>query len=360
MTSKERVYCTLQHKEPDRIPLYIWYHPDVMHELGKELNASGRELELKLGNDILQTWVSINLYQSLPVPEGTTFTDEFGITWHRLGGYNMITHNPLGAASLDGYHEYNFPDPDKTERYDEIKGLLRDYGDTVFIGADVSGTIFEPCSHIRGMETLLYDLSLHPQDVEVFLDKATAFSLQVARNCLDLGVDWVWLGDDIGMQTGMLMSPAMWRRFFKPRMAYIIHELRRMKSDIIIAYHTCGSIVPVIGDIVEIGVNVLNPIQPKAEGMNDAAIKRQYGDRLALDCGIDIQEILPSAPLDVLETELKRIIRDLAPGGGFIFTAAHTIQPDTSLERIHLMLDVLKKFGTYPIGRGGLETAPTM
>ncbi len=349
MTSRERVYRTLQHKEPDRIPLYVWYHPDVMCELGKELGASGRELELRLGNDILQTWVSINLYQSLPVPEGTSFTDEFGITWRRLGGYNMITHNPLASASLDGYMEYDLPDPGKTERYDEIKGLLSNYGDEVFIGADVSGTIFEPCAHIRGMEALLHDLSLHPQTVEVLLDKAAAFSLQVARNCLDLGVDWIWLGDDIGMQTGMVMSPAMWRQFLKPRMADIIRELRRTKPDVIVAYHSCGSILPVIFDLVEIGVNVLNPIQPKAEGMCDTAIKRQYGDRLALHCGIDIQEILPSAPLDVLEKELRRIIRDLAPGGGFIFTAAHTIQPDTSTERIHLMLDVLKRFGTYPI-----------
>jgi uroporphyrinogen decarboxylase len=320
-----------------------------MSELGRGLNSSGRDLELKLGNDILQAWVSINLYQSLPVPEDSGFRDEFGIGWHRMGGYNMVVHSPLGTQGPEGYHHYVFPDPDNSGRYDEIKRLLATYGYEVFIGADVSGTIFEPCSHIRGMEILLSDLSMRPEDVEVLFDKATDFSLQVARNCLDLGVDWIWLGDDIGMQTGMLMSPSMWRRFLKPRMARIINELRRMKPSVIIAYHACGSIVPVIGDLVEIGIDVLNPIQPKAEGMRDILVKQQYGDRLTLHCGIDIQEVLPFAPMRVLESELKRIIREVAPGGGFIFAAAHAIQPDTSVERVHFMLDVLKRFGKYPL-----------
>lgn len=349
MNSKERVFKTISHQEPDRIPLYIWYHPDVFRALEKEFNIKGRELEIYLGNDILQTWVSINFYQSVVVEENTIFTDEYGIQWHRKGGYNMVIKNPISSWDVSELGDYKFPDPDKNDRFHELSFLLNNYGRDFFIGADVSGTIFEPCSHIRGMELLLLDLYSEEKAVDKFLDNAMEFSLKVAINSLMMGVDWIWLGDDVGTQEGMIFSPHLWRKHFKPRMFKIITELRKIKKDLIIAYHSCGTIKPIIEDLIEIGVDVLNPIQPKAKDMDMYEIKSIYGNKLTLHCGMDTQYILPFGKKEEIENETKKIIRILGNNGGFIFTASHTIQPDTSLDRILLMLELLKKYGAYPI-----------
>lgn len=349
VTSKERVFRSISHDEPDRVPLYIWYHPDVSKLLAEEFNCHGIELEIALGNDILQAWVSMNLYQSLPVEEDTTFIDEFGIKWHRMGGYNMVIENPISTWDVKSLSDYQFPDPFKSDRYDKIKSLLLKYGNEKFIGADVSGSIFEPCSHIRGMEQLLFDLFSNPKDVEPLLNNAMNFCLQVSKNCLELNVDWIWLGDDVGTQTGMIFSPDMWRRYFKPRMLFIINELRKIKPNLIIAYHSCGSIKPIIPDLVEIGIDVLNPIQPRAIDMDTFEIKKQFGEKLTMLCGLDTQSTLPFGSLGEIESEIKKVLKYLSKNGGFIFAASHTIQPDVSKERILLVLEILKKYGNYPI-----------
>jgi uroporphyrinogen decarboxylase len=349
MTGKERVYKTIRHQEADKIPLYIWYHPDVLKSLESDYNCKGKELEVALGNDILQSWVSMNYFQSKILDEGQVYIDEYGIEWQRIGGYNMITKNPLANVESSALGDYKFPDPFRNSRYDEIKMLLSNFGKEKFIGADVSGTIFEPCSEIRGLEQLLLDLSTEPENVIPFLDNAMNFCLQVSKNSLELNVDWIWLGDDLGTQNNMIISPNMWREYFKPRMRHIITELRKIKPDLIIAYHSCGTIYQIIPELIEIGINVLNPIQPRAAGMDAFEIKKKYGDKLTLHCGLDTQDSLPFAPIDKLHEEVKSLIKGLGPNGGFIFTAAHTIQPDTSKERILMVLDTLKKYGNYPI-----------
>jgi uroporphyrinogen decarboxylase len=349
MNSKERVYKAIRHEESDKTPVYIWYHPDVMKSLEKRFNKSGKELEIFLGNDILQTWVAVNYYQSVVVDEDSRFTDEYGIKWHRVGGYNMVTDNPLKDWDVTALRDYKFPDPNRADRFTELKYLLDNYGKEFFVGADVSGTMFEPCSHIRGMEQLLLDMFADPDDVGPFLDNAMEFSLQISKNALDMNVDWIWLGDDVGTQGGMIISPDMWRKYFKPRMAHIIDELRKIKKDLIIAYHSCGTITPIISDLIEIGVNVLNPIQPKAKDMDMYAIKKEFGKNLTLHCGMDTQELLPFGTPEDIEKETKKILKYLAKDGGFIFTASHTVQPDTTDERIMLMLDTIKKYGKYPI-----------
>ncbi len=300
-------------------------------------------------NDILQSWVSVNHYQSVVVEENSFFKDEYGTEWHRVGGYNMVTDHPLKDIDAASLGDYKFPDPDRIDRFAKLKSLMEIYGKEYFVGADVSGTIFEPCSHIRGMEQLLLDMYMSPQALNPFFDNAMDFSLQVSKNALDFGVDWIWLGDDVGTQGGMILSPEMWRRFFKPRMAQIINELRKIRKDLIIAYHSCGTIREIIPDLIEIGVNVLNPIQPKAKDMDMYQIKKEFGDKLTMHCGMDTQDLLPFGTLEEIETELKKMIKYLAKGGGFIFTASHTIQPDTSTERIIRMLELLKEYGRYPL-----------
>jgi len=138
------------------------------------------------------------------------------------------------------------------------------------------------------------------------------------------------------------MSVDMWRRYLKPRMKKIIDKIRETRPDIPVAYHSCGSMSPVIGDLVEIGVNVLNPIQESAAGMDQQIIKTEYKNRLSLMCGLDIQQFLNRATPDEVYKETKRKIETLGSDGGYIFATSHHIQSDTPEENFFAMLDALK------------------
>ena len=351
MTSKERVQCILKnntllhdvsnHKNPDRVPRFIWLGGEVRRRLSAKYGISNHELDIKLGNDILQTWVSINGEMERDVPQGTKFVDDFGITWKRDGEYNMVIHHPLNGLDAVSIKEYMLPDPHNPARFALLENLISVYGDEYFIGADVSGVLFEPAYHLRHMETLMIDLADENEEASVLLDKLMEFNIALSLECIARGADWIWMGDDLGSQHGMLMSPGMWRKAFKPRMRKIINAIREVKPDIPIAYHSCGSMYPIIKDLIEIGITVLNPIQESAVGMTQASIKAEFGDKLTLMCGLDTQQFLNRATPEEVYSLTKSKINELGKDGGYIFSVSHHVQGDTPDANIHAMLDAL-------------------
>ncbi len=343
MTSKEKVYKALNFKKTNSVPKFVWYSNEVKNIMGDQMGLHGPELEIELGNDILQTWLSINGEMEREVPENTKFKDEWGITWKRQGPHNMVMDHPLKDADINQIKNYSLPDPYKPERYKMLESLIGDYGDNYFIGADISGTIFEPSYHLMGMENLFMEMASYNEKVDVLFDKIMEFSLKVALESIKRGVDWIWLGDDLGTQTGMLMSPKIWRYFLKPRMKRIIEQLRQKNKDIFIAYHSCGSVVDIIPDLIEIGVNVLNPIQPLASGMDIYEIKEKFGHKLTLMGNIETQHFLKNATSGQIHKRIKEMVEELSVNGGYIFAASHTIQPDTPVENILALIDELKR-----------------
>jgi uroporphyrinogen decarboxylase len=342
MNSKERVYAALKHEKTDRIPKFVWLGTGTIKRLTKKLEVTPLELDIKFGNDVLQTWVSINGEMARDVPENTKFTDEWGITWKREGDYNMVINHPLKGKDLSFIINYQLPDPYNLKRYEYLEHLVKEYGDEYFIGADVSGVLFEPAYHLRDMEELMVDMAMESEEVDILLDKLSDFCIAVSIECIKRGADWVWLGDDLGSQNSMLMSPDMWRKYFKPRMKKIIDSIRAFRKDITIAYHSCGSIYPVLGDLVDIGINVLNPIQESAQGMDQSLIKKKYGDKITLMCGVDTQQFLIHATPEEVKNKVIDIIDKLGYNGGFIFAASHHIQPDTPDKNIFALFDALE------------------
>lgn len=341
MNSRQRVYAVLRREQYDRIPRYLWFHPMILDAFGKRLGTQGFATEAALGNDILQDWVSINGAMARQVAQWETFTDEFGITWTRDGLYNMVVRHPLEKANAEQIKAFPMPNPKDEQRFAALDGLLANYGKSHFIGADVSGSIFEPAYHLRGMSQCLLDMAEGSPEIEYLFDKTMQFTLEVSLECVKRGVDWIWLGDDVGTQAGMLMSPGMWRQWLKPRMQRLIGAIHEVSLKMLIAYHSCGSIRPIIADLIEIGVDVLNPLQPKALDMDNATIKKQYGSQLSFMAGIDTQEFLVSAQPEEVRRETLRILKVMGQGGGFIFAGSHTIQPDVPAENIAALLDVL-------------------
>lgn len=341
MTHKERVTAALKHQKPDRVPRFIWLGNGVIEKYCTKYGITPFELDLKIGNDILQCWLSINREMERKVPDNTEFTDEWGITWKRDGFYNMVVKHPLENKDAAYISAYPFPDPLAPERYEELDHLLADYGSEYFIGADVSGTLFEPAYHLMGMESLMISLFDEDESAAVLLDKLEEFSTAAAVEAVRRGVDWIWLGDDLGSQKSMLMSPDLWREHFKPRMARIIKAIRAKREDIFIAYHSCGSMAPVIPDLAEIGVDVLNPLQESAQGMCQSEVKAAFGERLTLMCGLDTQSFTPNASPEEMREKTHGLIRTLGKDGGYIFAVSHHIQHDTPEDNIEAMLEAL-------------------
>jgi len=305
--------------------------------ISEKEGISPEEVNAFIGNDIMQTWLSINGQMEIEKNEGETFTDEWGITWKRKGYYNSPISHPLSGLSAEQIARYPFPEACKPERFHILDVLISKYGKTHFIGADISGSLFEPAYHLRGMEELLTDMLIGEPEAEILLDRICEFTGNVAEEALKREVDWIWLGDDVGTQQGMILSPELWRKWLKPRMVKLIKRIRSFRKDAVIAYHSCGAVRPIVGDLAEIGINVLNPVQESAVGMDQDEIKAKYGNTLTLMCGLDTQQFLPSANPEAVKKAAAEKNRKLSDGGGYIMAVSHSLQPDVPLENIYAL-----------------------
>jgi uroporphyrinogen-III decarboxylase len=170
---------------------------------------------------------------------------------------------------------------------------------------------------------------------------------EAGARMVGLGVDIIWIGDDFGMQDRMIISPRLFREFFKPRYAYLFAKWKALNPNVKIAFHSDGNIFPIIPDLIEIGLDILNPIQPKS--MDPAKVKKMYGDKLTFWGTVDIQEVLPFGTAEDVANEVKLRLQTVGKGGGLIISPAHNIQSQVPLENILAFYESAKKFGRYPL-----------
>jgi uroporphyrinogen decarboxylase len=209
--------------------------------------------------------------------------------------------------------------------------------------------VFEAAWYLTGMEKFLMGLANEEDYVFALMDRIMAYSIGVGKELLKLEPDIIWLGDDMGTQAGMLISPALWRRHIKPRLAGVIRSLRAADPTVKIAYHCCGSFYPIIPELIDIGIDILNALQPAAKDMELARLKREYGQDVCLWGGIDIQQIMPFGTMEEIEGEVKRVLAAAAPGGGYLLAGAHNIQPDTSAQKVVALFRCAREYGRYPL-----------
>jgi len=347
--------AALNHEAPDRCPMQITFTPEFADRLRDDLELKGRRLDRPHG------WVG-NIYEleraldqdMLLVPVGwansyyqqaDTYTDEWGVGWRAVpyttpygeGRYTEMVGHPL--ADDQAVESYEGPDPHRPELYALAVSVLPEFQDEYWIVGVTVTTIFECAWALRGYEALLMDFVANPDLAERILDIPYRYHLAAATKLVEMGVDMIWVGDDVGMQTGMLISPAHWRKFLKPRMADFIATLKQVNPHVQVAYHSDGMIYPIIPDLIEIGVNVLNPIQPAC--MDPAWLKQEYGDRLCFWGSIDEQYTLPfGKPSDVAEEVMTRL-RTLGKNGGLILGPTHHVQLDTPMENFWAMVNTI-------------------
>jgi len=282
------------------------------------------------------------------LPPGTHI-DEFGVaavTGRHSPLYARKVGGLMNAAAVADIESYPFPDP--ANGFDETD--LRLAADRIHEEGRASAgfyenTIFEKAWYVRGMQNLLTDLILNPAMAEVLLDRITYIAEYRARAFARAGFDILRLGDHVGTQRGLLMGRETCRKWLLPRLKRVIEAAKQEKPDIIIVYHTCGSVTPLLEDFIEAGVDVFNPLQE--ECMDTAAVKRQFGDRLAFWGGIGTQSVLPFGTTKDVRRKVREIIAAVGEGGGLLVAPAHMIEPDVPWENVLALRDAVEEFGYY-------------
>jgi uroporphyrinogen decarboxylase len=341
MNSKERVHAALKREPTDRVPIFMWFHPHTAQRLGRLLEIPPECVSEAMGDDIRQTWVANNYAMEGVTHErdGDSHVDCWGVEWVKVGPFNQIRRSPLEEADREVMLGYRYP-------YDHIERLLGQMEPVVahasefFIGCDVSPCLFEMVCRLCGMEKATLDLAADPELADEMLREAGWFAQRIAEMaCERFPLDWLWTGDDVGGQRAMIMSPQCWREMIRPRLARIF-EVGKSRG-LWVAYHSCGAIRPIIPDLVEMGLDVLNPVQCNCPGMDPLDLKREFGRELAFMGGVDTQGVLPNgAARDVRRATVRLLDAMTADGGGYILAASHTVPPETPTENIFAMYDV--------------------
>lgn len=360
MKHRDRVLTALNHETPDRCPMQISFTPEFAERLQADLQLKGRglhnphgggntyELERALDEDMLLTSVGwVNGYYAPGYQDVNAYTDEWGVTWKcveyttRFG--NGKYTEPFGHPLADdaAIEKYRAPDPHRPELYAEAARVIREFKNEYWIVGVTPTTIFESAWALRGYDRLMMDFLLHPDLADRVLDFTYQYHLAVTQQLVEMGVDMVWLGDDVGAQQAMLISPATWRKFFKPRMAHLIAALKQINPQVKVAYHSDGTFYPLLPDLIEIGLDVLNPIQPAC--MDPVRLKKEWGDALCFWGSIDLQYTLPYGTPAEVQAEVQARLNTLGKDGGLIIGPTHNVQLDVPLENFWAMVNTITK-----------------
>jgi uroporphyrinogen decarboxylase len=283
--------------------------------------------------------------------------DGWGIEWRLQPGnhYYDIARHPLQEASVDDLQRYPWPDLAHWSRFAGLREkaqAIQAAGKAVVALSGVSP--FEFSYMLRGMDRWFLDLAADPTFSRALLGKLTDLMRSGLERLLDAAgdyIDVVIMGDDLGSQKGPLLSTAMYRQLIKPCHVELCRAIKA-RSDAKIFFHSDGDIYPLLNDLIEAGIDLLNPVHVSARNMGDTArLKREFGDRLAFCGGIDTQSVLPHGTPEEVRREVRRRIKDLAPGGGYILAAVHCIQPDVPPENVCAMFEEAIRAGRYPLAR---------
>ena len=353
MTSRERVLTAFSRKSPDRVPAVLYgelvgYVPGIERMLKEK--CAGVAARDYFHFDITTFSLapsreSPDFSRYIPIDEHT-IVDEWGVGWQggRFLHYAELLH-PLQDLSAEEMRAYPFPDLDEEYRYEHVRDEVAKIHDKGLATAYFAGSIFETAWFLRSMEQLFADILSEPSTSDFLLDRITEIVAASSMHLAEADIDLLILGDDIAMQTGMLMSMEMWRRHFKPRLRRTIEAARGVKPDIRVFYHSDGNVWEAIPDLIEVGVDVLNPIQP--ECMDPAEVKREFGDRLSFFGTISVQQTMPFGTPDDVRAEVKLRMETIGRGGGLLLAPSHVLQPDTPWENVVAFFEAIEEYGYY-------------
>jgi uroporphyrinogen decarboxylase len=392
ITPRQRVLTALQHRQPDRLPVDFLATPEIWRRLQERLGVASQppgEEDLIDGawERILQHFAVdcrvISYDQFCRPPEGALHPGARIDWWNALsrstpnrmwrqelpdgtsrdiwGHVIRIVHNPTGAyeeyavsplaaaASVADLQQHPWPEPDWWD-FSPLRGLLARYdAQEEYHLRFRTGSVFEVAWQLRGMQDFLMDMVNQPEIPQYIMERLTDVYVENTRRVLELAgdrLDMIYFYDDVATQQSLMISARMWRRMIKPLHQRIIDAAKAFGKPVM--YHCDGALRPLIPELIDMGVDVLNPVQADAAGMDPQALKDEFGDRLSFHGGIDIIKTLPRGTTEDVKAEVAARARVLGRDGGYVLASSHHIQSDTPLENVFAMYDLAGRTQTGP------------
>lgn len=365
MNSKERVKIALEHKNPDHVPINFSASPWVVKSIKDHLNVSTKRELLKALHVDLFDMRGIDLKGAispryngpnslgLPLNWSGDVLELWGIKEEIIETghgkiYSQRTFPLSEAQKVQDLEDYLWPDPAWFD-YSTVRRQLEEWSDFAIICSGCS--IFQHPTFLRGMDKLMVDMIKAPEMADFVFDKFTNFYYQyyrrIFKNAGDL-IDIFRIADDLGGQNNLLLSPQMTERFFFPRLKRLIDLAKEYHIKVL--FHSDGNIHRLIPRLVELGIDILDPLQPEATGMNPERIKKEFGEQLCLMGGISVQRILSTGTAQDVRAEVRKRIDQLAPGGGYILSPGHPVlQVDVPIGNILEMYKTAYQYGEYSL-----------
>ena len=380
MTSRQRVLKALNHQMPDRVPIDLGGFQTGIHRQAytQLLDYLGIRDEVTILDpvqqlarpceDLLERFHVDIRYVIAHGPESFRggieqnvrdgrlwhdLKDEFGVVWSMPDDqprYMDISHHPLAQATPADLAEYPFPKGDDPTRFTGLRAQAQTLRrQTPYaLSTGIGGVVYETCWYLRGLERWFLDMIENPAFCEALLDRMLAFWLGYYTEFLkEIGdlVDVVMIGDDLGGQSGPLFSPDFYRRIVKPRQKRLVRHIKGL-TPAKIWYHTCGSVRRLIPDLLDNGIDILNPVQISAADMDPRNLKAEFGDRLVFWGGaIDTQRVLPFVGPAEVQEHVRRNLEIFKPAGGYVFNNVHNLQAGVPPENIVALFDAAYEHG---------------
>jgi uroporphyrinogen decarboxylase len=379
MNSRQRVITALNHHEPDRVPFDCTFTYGSYKHLRKlpgfsslpELLSRSPALNVTPTEEFLNEmsvdlyYLGLNAWKNEPAFEYgmENYQDSWGIGYRKIENetgleYPNISH-PLAKATAKDLEDYPWPDPTAPELTDGLQDRAAFlFKETNFALVGKFNTpLFEQAIALRGMEQLYLDFVLDSDFVGELFRRLTDIAITLIRVGLEASGQYLQIlrlaGDDMGSQRRTLFSPAMFRRMVKPHFARLYLQAKilfhKYNPQGKLMAHTDGDVYPIIPDYIEMGLDVLNPMQPYVAEMDHEKLKREFGDRLSFHGGMDIQKLLPFGTPEEVKNEAIKTMGILGRGGGYILAPTHYLLPDVPPENILALRDVVMRYGSYPL-----------
>jgi len=329
MTPKERVTRALAHQQTDLCPYELGLWGELRDRLVALTGNPGFDRDLvphfaHVGPTYPETFTRV---------DDRHYRDAYGVVWKDSfpGEIGMVRDPILKEPSLRGYE---FPSPRLPGLFDTIEEQIARRPDLYLLWG-IGFSLYERAWTLRGIESFLLDLLDHPAFADDLLDHICEFNLALLDQACPFPFDMVRFGDDWGSQRGLIMGPSLWRRFIKPRFARMVERAASFGKTTFL--HTDGDVAEVIPDLIDIGLTCLNPVQPDV--MDIYQLKREYGKDIAFHGGVSVQHLLPDSSPEEVRTEVRRLIREVGAGGGFVIAPTHSLGSDIPLANLLVLLE---------------------
>jgi uroporphyrinogen decarboxylase len=373
LSHRERVRLAIDHKETDRVPMdlcgstcnivdplyfkikdYLGINGDIKpYRKGRTSTYYDERILEKLDIDFRHIWLnSPKSFKPVENSDGS-YMDEWGVIFKKIGDYVEVIDFPLKNAEIQDLEKHTWPDTGDRSRVEGLKEkaeyLRRNTDYAISTKFVTSGGFLEHGGWLRGFEQFMIDMLVDEVMTNTIMDKIMDIKIELYKMMLEeVGefIDVVEFAEDFGTQTSLLISPELYRKYMKPRYKKIIKMIKEYAPDSKIFFHSCGAVRRLISDLIDTGIEILNPIQPLAVGMNSRELKAEFGDKVCFHGGIDIQYALPGS-IDDIRSEVQERIISLAKGGGYILAPTNHVQSDTSPENLIELYKYAKEFGKY-------------